>query len=276
MKMKLLTMLAGIAMMLPFASGRAAGVRGFGLTVLVDGSPRSEYESGGTVYIEALRGKDYSLRITNPFPYRVAVALAVDGLNTIDARHTDARSARKWVLDPYETVVISGWQMNGSEARRFYFTGERHSYGSLLGQTDNLGVIEAAFFREKAPLRPPVPIEGELREQSRSSGSAPLPAPAPPGSGAPSERGDSAQKSAPALSDEYAATGIGRKERHDVTWISMELEENPSAVVRIRYEFRPQLVKMGILPPPCRPDPIQRREGAKGFEQAYCPDPFDP
>ena len=60
----------------------------------------------------------------------MAVALSVDGLNTIDARETTAADARKWVLDPYQTVTISGWQTSQTEARRFEFTTEARSYRS--------------------------------------------------------------------------------------------------------------------------------------------------
>ena len=95
----------------------AAGPSGFAVNVLVDDAPRAEYVHRGTVYIEAVRGASYSLRITNPTPYRVAVALSVDGLNTIDAKHTDARNASKWVLEPYESTVISGWQVSNRAAR---------------------------------------------------------------------------------------------------------------------------------------------------------------
>jgi len=119
--------------------------------VLVDQTPRSEYHHNGTLYVEAVRGASYSLRLTNPTPYRVAVALSVDGLNTIDARHTDARDATKWILGPYESTEISGWQVNDRTARGFFFTGERRSYGATLGQTENLGVIEAVFYRERRP-----------------------------------------------------------------------------------------------------------------------------
>ena len=123
---------------------------GFGLAVVVNNDEaRPEYRARGTVYVEALRGANYALRITNPMPYRVAVALSVDGLNTIDAKHTDAWRAAKWVLDPYESTVISGWQVNDRTARRFFFTGEKDSYGASLGQTENLGVIEAIFYRER-------------------------------------------------------------------------------------------------------------------------------
>ena len=54
----------------------AAGSGGFGLDVLVDGSPRPEFAARGTVYVEALRGRDYALRLLNPTGTRVAVALS--------------------------------------------------------------------------------------------------------------------------------------------------------------------------------------------------------
>ena len=100
-------------------------------------------------YVEALKGREYAIRIRNPYPVRVAVALSVDGLNTIDARHTAASNARKWVLSPYETITISGWQVNSREARRFEFTTEEKSYGQALGETANLGTITAVFFKER-------------------------------------------------------------------------------------------------------------------------------
>ncbi len=284
--------LAGLA--LQPAVSTAATADGFGLSVLLDGVPRPEYRSRGTVYVEAMRGRDYVLRITNPLPVRVAVALAVDGLNSIDARHTDAAHAAKWVLDPYETVEIGGWQVNGSEARRFFFTGERHSYGAQLGQTDDLGVIEAVFYREKTRPLPvhvmQVPRAEPLAGQERGAdggvaGGAPQaqsvpPAPTQGKSGsagsapAPEARRQSFQEQVQAApSDEYAATGIGERTRHDVQWVDLELEKNPAARVRIRYEFRPQLVRLGVLPPLQLPSPLDRREGARGFSGRYCPDP---
>src|SRR5438876_9198626 len=96
-----------LASLLLAATTFGAGNSGFGLTVLVDEAPRPEYFHNGTLYVEAVRGASYSLRLNNPTPYRVAVALSVDGLNTIDARHTGARDATKWVLGPYESTVIA-------------------------------------------------------------------------------------------------------------------------------------------------------------------------
>ena len=68
---------------------------GFDLEVLVDGRPLAEYFAHGRTYVEALKGAEFELRVRNPTPNRVAVALSVDGLNTIDARHTSAWS-RRW------------------------------------------------------------------------------------------------------------------------------------------------------------------------------------
>ena len=44
----------------------------------------------------------------------MAVALAVDGLNSIDAKKTTSREAAKWILDPYASIVIEGWQTSGA------------------------------------------------------------------------------------------------------------------------------------------------------------------
>jgi hypothetical protein len=219
-----------------------------GLEVVVDGERRAEYVDHGTTYVEAIRGREYSLRISNPYPYRVAVALAVDGLNTIDAKHTSGLAASKWVLEPYQSTEISGWQVSDSTARRFFFTGERNSYGAALGLTDNLGAIEAIFYRERR--------REVLAPQSKV---APPPAPA---------SRDAAAMEAP-TDDDYAATGMGDRTRHDVEQVDIDLDPNPVATFRIRYEFRPQLVRLGVLSKSRAP--LERREKARGFE--YCPEP---
>ncbi len=127
-------------------------VAGFDIEVLVEGIPMPEYYARGRQYVEALENAEYELRVRNPLGVRVAVALSVDGLNTIDARHTSATNASKWVIEPYGTITIGGWQMSSERARRFYFTTERDSYGAKLGQTSNLGMISAVFFRERRPV----------------------------------------------------------------------------------------------------------------------------
>ena len=62
---------------------------------------------------------------------------------------------------------------------------------------------------------------------------------------------------------------MGHRARHEVEMIDIDLEPTPVASVRIRYEYRPQLVKLGILP--SHISPLERRERASGFE-TYCPE----
>ena len=199
---------------------------GFQMEVLVNGRPLTEYYARGRTYVEALQGAEYELRLRNSSPDRVAVALSVDGLNTIDARHTSAWNASKWVIEPYQTITISGWQMSSERARRFYFTNERDSYGAKLGQTANLGVISAVFFRERRRITPvtPAPIYRDRDSESRKSQS-----PEAPTAGA---RGESAARDRairPTPDEEYAATGIGRSVHHDVRWVDMDLDSRPAA-----------------------------------------------
>ena len=226
-----------------------------GVEILVNGVPQTRYAHEGRWYVEALKGREYAIRLRNPYPVRVAVALSVDGLNTIDARQTSAKGARKWVLGPYETVTISGWQTSALHARAFEFTTEERSYGQALGKTANLGIISAAFFRERAPVY-------SLRQDRQESKAEPAPA-APP---AAAERSQNR-----AAADEYAATGMGRTRTHAVEQVWLDLEDAPAATVNIRYEFRPQLARLGILPAP-RVDPLSRRERARGFEGGFAPE----
>ena len=250
--------------------------RNFDLEILVGGRSLEEYYARGKSYVEAIQGSEYEVRIRNPFPFRVAVALSVDGLNTIDARRTTAWNASKWVIEPYATISINGWQMSSERARRFYFTSEQDSYGAKLGQTANLGVISAVFFRELRPLPvpitpapPPRPRYEERDERERSSNA--------PDSGAGIQQAPSDRTSKGVLSrdDDYAATGIGRSVRNDVQWVEMNLDSRPAGEVTIRYEYYATLVRLGILPRPYpRPDPLRRRESASGFEdRRFSPEP---
>jgi hypothetical protein len=217
--------------------------------VLVNGRPLAEYYARGRTYVEALQGAEYELRLRNPSADRVAVALSVDGLNTIDARHTSAWNASKWVIEPYQTITISGWQMSSERARRFYFTEERDSYGAKLGQTANLGVISAVFFRERGrivPLTPPSSISRGRSEPEQSAKSE-------------------SRAAAPMRDDDYAATGIGRNVRNDVRWVDMDLDSRAAGEVTIRYEYYSALLKLGVVPRQTSREPLQRREDSRGF-----------
>jgi hypothetical protein len=290
---------AALALLTALApASRAATQDRLRVEVLVDGRAAREYRDHGTSYVEARDGREYAIRVTNLEPDRVAVALAVDGRNTIDGARTPALQARKWILEPWQSIVVSGWQVGQDRARRFYFTTDADSYAAELGDTRNLGLIEAVAFREREDVSRYEPEDdrwsrdardsrdsrdsnesrhdGPGREQSRGA----APEPAPPKS-ATAQGAAKAQNRASADSasrypseEEDAATGIGRDVRHDVRRVDFEHEDYPSSSVRIRYEFRSRLEAMGIIPPPYRDDrdSWRRREHATGFDD-WCPEP---
>jgi hypothetical protein len=240
-----------------------------GIEVIVDGTPQTRHAQSGRWYVEARKGREYAIRLHNPFGVRVAVALSVDGLNTIDARHTSASDARKWVLEPYQTVTITGWQTSRTEARRFEFTSEEQSYGRALGKTGNLGLITAVFFRERSTA-------ASRHHETDSAEDRALPAPAvprPSGAAEAAAGANSAASSQDATREELAATGMGRRTDHLVTQVSLDLESTPARTVNVRYEFRTQLVRLGILPAAPSGDRLQRRERANGFEPGFSPVP---
>ena len=125
--------------------------------------------------------------------------------------------------------------IRSSSCAGFYFTNERDSYGAKLGQTANLGVISAVFFRERRQVRPVTQATPTYKDEVQQSS-------------APKSKGE----------EDYAATGIGRSVRHDVRWVDMDLDSRAAAEVTIRYEFYSGLRNLGILPK-------RSREDARGF-----------
>src|SRR5262245_9861278 len=181
---------------------------GFDVQVLVGGRPLPQETAGAERRVEAVPGTEYELRLTNPLPERVAVAVSVDGLNVIDARHTAAWDASKWVIHPHESLTLSGWQVGSERARRFYFTTERESYATRIGRPGDFGVISAGFYRERRTVLEPMPHRMTVPEGRNPVGAA-VDAPAAarlwPG-------GDGRGRGRPTPSwrhDGRAATGIG-------------------------------------------------------------------
>lgn len=263
-RLTLLLILA--AALVPCGTARAFERGRYAMEILVDGIPLPEYAARGTRYVEALKGREYSIRLRNNTAERVAIALSVDGLNSIDARTTSMSEARKWVLEGYGTITLDGWQTSSTTARRFVFTTEPKSYGAWLGQTENLGVVAAAVFRERRP----VAMAPEYGDRSHEAWREPAGERAEPGAG------DSKSEARPDAKDDFAATGIGRETDHPVRVVSLDLEDSPAALLEMRYEYHDALVRLGVLPsdPLCE-ESLARRERGRGFtDLSFAPDPY--
>ena len=123
------------------------------------------------------------------------------------------------------------------------------------------------FFKER------VPPATAAREASPRSVPAPAPSSRAAKPSAESPAGAESERARTLSSDsDYAATGMGRSTDHAVTRVWLDLEDKPAHTVNIRYEYRAQLVRLGILPRVVAADPLQRRERAQGFEGEYCPE----
>jgi hypothetical protein len=255
------------------------------MEILIGGTPVYEYAARGTNYIEALKRREYSVRLRNRTAERIAIALSVDGLNSIDARTTTAGDARKWVLGPYESITLDGWQTSSASARRFFFTTEEKSYGNWLGRTQNLGLVAAAVFREKRqPIStysgPRYGAPDPQREESQSRGDESSNPPAPMGQAGGADAGGLIlprhPDDLPKKSDDLAATGIGQETSHPVREVFFDSEDSPTAVLELRYEYRDSLVRLGVLPVDDRCcDSLSRRERARGFQEpGFAPDPY--
>ncbi len=254
-----LIVLVAVAVFVGPGSAAATQCSGYSMEILINGVPQAEISARGTTYVEALGGAEYAVRITNHTSRRIAVALAVDGLNSIDARTTSAVNAKKWVLAAHESITVRGWQTSTATARRFFFTTQEQSYAAWLGKTGSLGVIEAVVFREKTqPVADP-----KYRERPQDArGSRDSRQPAAP------------QEPEGQLNDDLAATGIGRRVDNQVRYVRFRTENGPAAQLRLRYEFRPQLVRLGVVSPLARATALDRRENARGFTDSdFAPDP---
>ncbi|HVZ79192.1 MAG TPA: hypothetical protein VHE12_00170 [bacterium] len=123
-----------------------------------DEGVKSESSRDGRPFVAAEKGERYSVRLYNPLPVRVAVNLTVDGLNSISGKPSGVSDGQKWIIDPYGTITIPGWQVSGGEARRFFFTDKPKTYAKWMGDRTgkdlaaNCGVIGAAYFWDQEEL----------------------------------------------------------------------------------------------------------------------------
>ncbi len=257
------------------------------VSVEIDGQPAPLYpapDGSGRFYVEARRGSRYAVVLANRAGERLGVVLTVDGLNAISGERDTGRG-RMYVLDPWQRTSVQGWRTSLQEVRQFNFVDERASYSARSGKAnEKMGWIEVAAYRERrAYVRSATPMATPGSGPVPRATPRPEPYPygaegAPAGtSDAPAQRSgrDSAEAPAPSVlggaqARSYPGTGWGPRTEDPVVLVSFDTEREPSQRLTLRYEYRPALVALGVLPrwlPPSRDRLWERDRAEPGFAQ---------
>jgi hypothetical protein len=245
------------------------------VSVEVDGQKSALYpatDGSGRYYVEARKGCRYSVALANRTGERVGVVLAVDGLNAISGTRDEGRG-RMYVLDPWQVTSVQGWRTSLQEVRQFTFVDERASYAARSEKAnEKMGWIEVAAYRERRPFvrsqpmqevpSSPAPFEPEKDEARPSASGANEAARDSAGAAASKRRGDAQARA-------YPGTGWGDRAHDPVVLVSFDPESEPAERVALRYEYRPALVALGVLPRRVPPrDRLWERDRAEpGFSQ---------
>ncbi|HTC21631.1 MAG TPA: hypothetical protein VK859_12330 [bacterium] len=227
---------------------------GFRMEIVNDNEGvKPETLKDGRPFVAASPGERYSVRLTNPLPVRVAVNLTVDGLNSITGRPSGIADGEKWMIEPYGSVTIPGWQVSGGEARRFFFTDKPKSYAKWRGDETgkdlaaNCGVIGAAYFWNQEELnqyyddhpvyrytqRPPLPYSNFRSKKAECLPSAPACA----GSAASESMNMDSKEEAP---QQQAGTGMGERESNPTVQVAFDYDAGMYSVDQalvIYYDF---------------------------------------
>jgi TolB-like protein len=118
------------------------------MEIAVDAEPLPFHRDGRNLYVPAVPGKPYRIRLANRSDRAVAVALLVDGLNSIGQKREVPGEGLKWVLRPGREVELRGWQMGTTTAKEFVFASAGESLAARQGFSGDIGLLTAAFYRE--------------------------------------------------------------------------------------------------------------------------------
>ena len=215
--------------------------------------PASAGPNQKKVYAEAVKGSEYVIWIRNLLPRRVGVVVAVDGRNIISGKKSWLKNQeRMYILGPHESCEYRGWRTGSDRVNRFYFTDAGDSYAAAFGDISAMGVIAVAAYPELQRPEPLSPTADLSRDRAGSAAQAPK-----------------AEKAAPAgQAMESAGTGFGREEYSPCRVVAFEPEAKPVETVLIKYEWRPTLCRMGIIP--CQDRPIPRN---RLWDEGFAPPP---
>jgi len=194
-------------------------------------------QDGTFFYVEAVKGNRYSIQVTNRSNRRIGVVIAVDGRNIISGQKSDLkRTEQMYIIAPYESNTFEGWRTGMDRTNRFYFTEQSDSYAEkVFADASAMGTIALAVYRER--IAEITPYSGKTPRMNEA------PAGAAPSSPSESRSADRAERK---KSDE-AGTGFGETTYSPAHIIQFEPEQSPSEKIVMKYEWRAELCRKGII-----------------------------
>ena len=243
--------------------------------VLVEGQAAPLYFAPGRWdrrYFQALRGRNYALRVHNRTDRRVGVLVSVDGLNVVNGERSNLRrNEAMYVLDPWETATIRGWRTSLEQVRQFVFVDEERSYAERTGQANgDMGWIRVLAFEERRPVacfdwpefkRPLGDASGGRADdglRERESRAAKPQANEAPVAGADrvqrqemtaprsAEKSLAPGRAAAPQADAYPGTGWGERRQDPVSETSFVAAATAGDHLVFRYEYASSLRALGI------------------------------
>jgi len=195
-------------------------------------------------YIQAKKGKRYSLRLRNTSNRRIGLVVAVDGRNILSGKKSWLRNNEKmYILGPYETATYKGWRTGKNRINRFFFTNAGNSYANAWGDKSAMGVIAIATFNERP--RPVYRYKSAPNKNRLRRGSA-----------------DASPE---------AGTGFGREEYSPTIKVSFKPQSRAVSKHFYKYEWRSSLCKRGVIV--CQDRPRKKPNNRFWTEDNYAPYP---
>lgn len=214
-------------------------------------TPLPTYSHNGGIFIEGQQGRRYNAQLINNTGRRIEVVVTVDGRDVLNGKPGDF-SNRGYIVEAYGQVSIEGFRKSLSDVAAFRFTTPSDSYSARMGTAQNVGVIGAAIFYERAPVAiapPPVwrpePYDA-VEDEARAA------APEATASRGPGQQRKGMGERMPARRRRKAGnlgTRYGESTRSPVVETGFEREaSSPAEVLAVYYDNREGLIARGIVP----------------------------
>jgi hypothetical protein len=115
----------------------------------LDGGEFPTFFHLGNEYVAGDIGSRYQIRLTNHTNERVEAVVSVDGRDVITGDLGNYKRQRGYIIEPYSSVLVTGFRQSLDRVAAFRFTDLQGSYTAQWGTPQNAGVIGVAVFREK-------------------------------------------------------------------------------------------------------------------------------